>query len=577
MDVKTAELPSELAYSDADTEPYANLSRFPSLAGWSVFSRGGEHVGYQRLVHRANRAITLRLNSMVRIVATVLPLLSAYIFITPVVWGQETARFDALLEAAKTDELSAEFRSGRIQGQEPLGWLRRRAEQGHAIAQYELASRLGKGSLEKALKWYARARMSRVLDGAECARSNHSAALGWALDLDYQRLETLARENESKFSLAIEEALKWEASRNSRPTAKWICGESTPPSAEGDVLAPSQRQAERREALEQLAARAKDIDAQQRLMAQPINSDRFGILNAPFIGSPIRWLNNEQLYVRLADIDVQPFAARSKRSPAQYLIWNIRTGEVEEANNFPRGKFCYYSGYLSYTRSEEEYVLFIEGPVGEQREIGRRRVREGHKALPLPEEGIRRPNPFNCRWDGPGWLGKALKYPLLEEHGHILVNRYGSELTYVRANGGDPVVLPFNYSDIQSAVYSPALNAYVVPRNINGGAGALTLWLLKPDGTMSSTVFPAGPWFGASRGFHVSRAGIVIWSHRRAGRGDGGFAGIYLSRNNEVARLMSGFVNGSDVSPDGCKIAAGLGHENRRSELKVVNVCKGRD
>jgi hypothetical protein len=36
------------------------------------------------------------------------------------------------------------------------------------------------------------------------------------------------------------------------------------------------------------------------------------IMDAPFIGSPIRWLVNDRLYVRLADIDVPLFAQRAK-------------------------------------------------------------------------------------------------------------------------------------------------------------------------------------------------------------------------------------------------------------------------
>lgn len=58
-------------------------------------------------------------------------------------------------------------------------------------------------------------------------------------------------------------------------------------------------------------------------------------MDTPFIGSPIRWLDNDRPYVRLADIDVRLFAQRAKRPGGR--AGNSASG-LAEAETGDRGK-----------------------------------------------------------------------------------------------------------------------------------------------------------------------------------------------------------------------------------------------
>lgn len=490
--------------------------------------------------------------------------------------AQTLARLDSLVEAGMTPELSIELRSGGYDKKQLEEWLRRRAEEGHPLPQYELALHLGKENIREALKWFARARMAHVLDSAECARGSEAGALGWALDLGYQSLEMLARENEAVFSTEIEQALTWEATRAQIFSPKWICGESKPPSEGGNTLPAPERQAARYEALSRLKSRSNDMAAYQRLIAQRINPGRFGILTAPFVGIPLRWLDNERLYVSLPSGIPLPPALKSKMPSAAEVIWNVATNEVIEAKGLPRRTFCYVDGYISYTRIDGDYTVYVAGQLGQEKEVARRRARAEGKQLPL--DGLRYQNRFNCQWFIHERVGKALKYPLLDEHGFIEVEDDGRRLVFFPKRDVASVTLPFSYDDVQRAIYVAALGVYVVPENILGSSSRrpLTFWLLTPNGGLRRETIPAGPLSGVSHRFHASRAGIVVWSRGQIGRGDDNYAGVYLVRSNEAVRILSGLSNGSDVSPNGCRIAAGLAHIGGTPELKVVDVCRER-
>lgn len=505
--------------------------------------------------------------------------------------AQNISRLDVLLQSADTPELVRELRSAPRMSTELEAWLRTRAEEGHAVPQYELAMRIGKSNLDETLKWSARARMARILDASECASSDYAVRLGWVLDQAYRELDGIARDGETKFAVAVNDALAWDASRRSWPDPRWICGErgTIPDSNKPIALS---RQADRKRARESLEVRAREMSERQRLREQLDRGETFEVRETPLIGYPLKWLDDQRLYILVETHGGAAEAEKLLVPNSRNVIWNVDTNSVEAARTIESG-FCYYRGFVGYLGFSDGRRSFFEGPWGEAKEVMQRLISIGGRALPDDQQLYVEPsgrtwpastyfyfNPFSCRLTRGQYItSKGLKWPLGDGDGYITVEQDGNKLTYYPEGDreGSPVALPLRFSDIQNGVYSQALSAYFFPRELfsRSSTSPLEVWILDRAGQLRMEIVPAGPWFSASKGILASRVGIVLWSHNRSGTGDG-FAGVYLNRNGKMLRVLQGFPHRTEISPDGCRIAATLGRPGRVKQLRVVDVCKGK-
>lgn len=145
-------------------------------------------------------------------------------------------RLDDLLRTNQVLNLARVLQGGSIDETKKLDWLKRRAAEGHVIAQYELSNQLKDQSRAEAIDWYAKARLGRILDASECKDGRRSEELGLLIDVGYQALQELADKNEGLYASAIDKALREEVGRTSRIPPYWICMPGNEKAAEASLL-----------------------------------------------------------------------------------------------------------------------------------------------------------------------------------------------------------------------------------------------------------------------------------------------------------------------------------------------------
>jgi hypothetical protein len=102
------------------------------------------------------------------------------------------------------------------------------------------------------------------------------------------------------------------------------------------------------------------------------------------------------------------------------------------------------------------------------------------------------------------------------------------------------------------------------------------MWLLKPDGQVTTFEIPPGKWFGGSTGYDIAKPGVFIWSHA-LGRSGNGDAGGYLMREHESPqRFIAGYIHSYSISPDGCKVALNIDTQygsGQGPEMMMARIC----
>lgn len=185
--------------------------------------------------------------------------------------------------------------------------------------------------------------------------------------------------------------------------------------------------------------------------------------------------------------------------------------------------------------------------------------------------------------------------PLRPGHGYINLGRLGTTLeerdkAILYRPGQAPQELPLSGKQIRVR-YIPWLDKYILndydPKYISSLQGEPVdrpYLLMSPDGTLSEVPMPAevSEFLGHNgwRKIDFLRPGLVVGD---AGVGPGQ-RGLFLFRGKTLTRIWGkrgDFFEGSDTSPDGCKIAStsyridrGLfGTTESNHTLKIVNVC----
>jgi hypothetical protein len=197
----------------------------------------------------------------------------------------------------------------------------------------------------------------------------------------------------------------------------------------------------------------------------------------------------------------------------------------------------------------------VEGKIGEEH------------IQPLPVKWF---NPISCRHyntDFPYWRQEGKKtrsIPLLEEHGYLdfgLPSRVdpskASPVLLYPPDQKSSKQLPFTGEQVRFHItYFAFADTYLLEGH-RETTYATRIWLLKPDGTVTKALEPAGKKWERMGwgGYYLTKKGLFL----SGGRGDYasvGTRGGYLLKavGESPLRLIAGDARNEAVSPDGCKV-----------------------
>lgn len=511
---------------------------------------------------------------------------------------------DGMIKQQKYTEALEALNRSALSQVDRLSWLREKGEQGHIPLQYELSKALLQTSLTESLKWYARARLARTLDVAECRDASVSLLARMALDKISEDVVQAGQANPQLFNKAISDAIAWDANRASVPPSKWICGESKPPSTEGYVLPLEVRKKKRSEARLTMVSKAKLEEAKTLAIANGLRA-KYQILDSKFpsyddflSSNAIYWLDNYR--VVFLGYDVKRLATNGDewlhKAVNGVFVWNVKNNHVTPLFEGRKvGNLCVFKSVISfYAVLEDSTKTVLEGTM-EQFQGGRSERR-------VPDEKF---NPNRSRWpncSGISQLPVGIRSHseiifLLPEHGYIDLRR--KEATpraenYRLVRPAPGTVVPLSFPGLSPSIevrYVEQRNAYMVTGSYFGPemgqdegnfpplADRFFYWL-APNGHVSKEIQPFGYCTYTRGGGLVTRRGYL--RHFCLASKDG--EELIVS---ERARTAGGIA----ASPNGCLIAFGgaIGGQTREESqkerasgrignltLNMIDICNGR-
>lgn len=526
--------------------------------------------------------------------------------------SSSVAELNLLAETQQYDRVLHRLREIGIAGEEKIGWLRHQAELGHVPLQYELAVMLFPRDREESFKWYARARLARTLDAAECARGQ--ASLGQRVELDSRSdyVRDAAVADPKAFNHAIEEAFEWDSKRRSLPPANWICGDAIPGVVSGLKRDP-ERLAARNAAREDMRIAAKTIAdfqvAVERGARENVKTVESGILVAPpDVHRWAGWLDNRRLLFvgfppGTSEIPSPP-PLRPRGYGAVVLIWDT---ELNQVNIFLRsshvGELCVDGDdvVIVTTNQDETRLVVFEGKYPT---VSARYANLGTEVLGFLRADCEEPSPITRRREALDDL------PLRNGHGFIerplepvLPDGSRPYARFHRADG-KTVELPVRAGGARVLAYAPWKSAYLLQGETRQpgvtsltpyggrrrGDDAVLFWLYQ-DGHTDPIIVPYGQWdmkSTASSFYRPTARGLVLGGGYSETDNEPGFAGLYLFEGDRVVtRLIAGPAKVAAVSPSGCRLAfahtpsaAGLREivPNPRltQTMKMIDLCSGK-
>lgn len=295
------------------------------------------------------------------------------------------------------------------------------------------------------------------------------------------------------------------------------------------------------------------------------------------------WINNDELL--FLAIQVSPDASAQNKERINYTVnrWDTRSGTISKGRDFGENspRLCFYDGQVLYQfrrkdDSPEAYHGKLGGPerAVDARDYSRfcRRVEESPK-LPKWTGGR------EIRWlerinDGFVDFGDSQKW---QENTRVRLYRHG-------AKQEEGIDLPFGRRDIAPRFpYYQFKDAFFVeshywvhprPKEI-----PYPVFWLHRDGRIEKIAdVPWGPWRSRASFFVFPvRPGLVLYSHNARNEFDIAYAGLYLFNAGKVERIVAGWVVGTAVSPDGCKLAFTYAPTITRKDnvLQAMNLCVG--
>lgn len=178
---------------------------------------------------------------------------------------------------------------------------------------------------------------------------------------------------------------------------------------------------------------------------------------------------------------------------------------------------------------------------------------------------------------------------LLYRHGYLdygprNVNRplgaKGEPILYYPTGQKEPVSLPITNEGVYNTDYYPFKAAYF----IHPFASNHNTWWLYPDGRMEEIKYPTLPKLLVQGTFFPIRKGFFIYYYDGrppSFKVPGNTGGYLVAQDGKSSKVISGYLNGITVSPDGCKVAfthypyldATRIDDPGRVTLKAINFC----
>ena len=492
------------------------------------------------------------------------------------------------------------LKASKVSQSEKLAWLRKHAEAGNVPMQYELSALLFPTNREEALKWYARARLGRTLDVAECATNNASFAARVGFDESSAAVRDYGVANPKVFQVAIADALAWNDQRTSAPPSTWICGTKTSPREAETLLPDKERIAARADALRNMRIAAQAVVDFERAVAAG-KAANFVVMDSGVStkGSSwmwAAWLDNDRFLFR-GYPSATPSGANSDPVANQALyLWNVAQNrlEVVAAAKFV-SQICVDMSYVTF----ETHGHYLDGTEATW-------VHQGiwpalSKRLKHPIDQLISFRGFDCRQyqSKPSEWSHAEITWLREGHGFIAntSSRAGSESVLVRGDGRK-VLLPTNQHGSSVLQFAPWRDTYLLqggvrepgspllrsPSERRRGDESVLLWLF-PDGRSTEIVIPFGLWDfysnNVSPAYRATRVGLVLAGGRSESEHAEGYTGLYFFPTDGPAiRLIGGQSWMGAVSPDGCKVGFwqspnAADSETNGSTAKAIDLCRG--
>lgn len=505
---------------------------------------------------------------------------------------------DDMAEAQNYDAALAALVQSTLGPAEQLAWLEAMAERGHVPMMYVLSRRLLSIDLAGSLKWYSRGRLVRTLDVAECRDRASTLSTRVALDRMSKEVVEAGQANENVFSIAIFDTLKWDEQRAKEPPSKWICGQSNPPSNEGDVLEQEVRSKSRSAARLTLTSMAK-LQLARYVAVETGRKANYQVTDSGFVfegtrssreGVSAHWLDDRRVVFAgtdgMHDSDKSTARARGTR-PNGVFVWDTQENKVvalvvaQEVD-----ALCAFRGFISFrVRQKDGGVEMVEGtieklkkaPIDEGRPTKRERwpLCKGRQPVPAHIKDF-----TNFR-------------PLLPQHGYLDLTK--SDGGYRLHPPGNRTGVLVNFPDLAptEVVYDERKDAYIVSGRYQGPGKTVDtsssqfppladrfFYLLHPGGKVEKISEPFGFCSYGGRGGYFTPRGIL--------------RGRCLSSENREELLspdLSGASSNVALSPGGCRLALRSGpvkssesrtspmlmrERDQRTTLKMIEICERR-
>lgn len=302
------------------------------------------------------------------------------------------------------------------------------------------------------------------------------------------------------------------------------------------------------------------------------------------IPQTIYWLdNNRVLFKTVKDNEKK----RVTTGPFNLSIWDTTTNKVTPYTDYVNSlTVCYREGFVYYALADDPFY------VQHQQKNWRHFAGEFGKEKPFVPPSVKnvRYNDMDCRYHTVPVAAEKLEGPkrhdlrfLLHRHGYLdfglrSVNHNRKPTLYYRKGKNEPISLPnlsrqyFDYYEFKGAYFVRPIG------RVNA------VWWLYPDGKLEEITFPDVPYKPSGNNLYSNRKGFFVSfydGHPPNFKVPGNTGGYLISENGKQIKVISGYLNGEVVSPDGCKITftyypyldATLVADPAPITLKMINFC----
>ncbi|NOS81441.1 MAG: hypothetical protein HOP32_07670 [Nitrospira sp.] len=325
---------------------------------------------------------------------------------------------------------------------------------------------------------------------------------------------------------------------------------------------------------------------------------RYPVLDSKFPAAEAKlgWIDNERVMFHGYDVGkmTQPGPGEGYPTAAEGLfIWDTGKGTVTKYWDIEGPvPLCVFQGHVFFSmklKGKENAWLLVSGPPGKEEQE-------------IVSSGISM-NGHSCQASDhkPSWMkeDKHRRLRLLDEHGYLdfgIPSRAdrtkATSILLYQPDAKDPLQLPFTGEQVRlHATYYEFQNVYLLEGE-RMTTYAAPVWLLKPDGSVTTVLEPTGKaWEKMGWGhYQLTKKGLFLVGGSGSYDHVGTMGGYLLSGDRPI-RLISGLTRSISVSPSGCKIAfVHARHSLAEAEsaqalrqgkpgtrtLKMIDLCAGK-